>query len=173
VRELGREHKINCISSRRFCPLLLLTPLLSVAPRSSPPLSLRYERDKDREYCGSTVGKVMLKSGFKPHVTSVDQLGGSYTMFQNFDNFVSFPRTRNPNHSSLQRSLALSFRYAHPLLCARFAHTQNKGFTPLGSRDLKKLFLGTEALEGEYLYTLTKRCAENATTASDAFLEPR
>jgi len=32
-----------------------------------------------------------------------------------------------------------------------------QGFTPLGSRELKKLFLGTDALDGEYLYTQTKR----------------
>ena len=49
----------------------------------------------------------------------------------------------------------------------------NKGFTPLGSRALKSLFLGTSALDGEYLYGLTKRCAEVAQAESSAFLEPR
>jgi len=46
-----------------------------------------YERDKDREYNGSTVGEQMLAAGFEPSSSSVDMLSGSYTMFQNFDNF--------------------------------------------------------------------------------------
>ncbi|GMH61624.1 hypothetical protein TrLO_g9918 [Triparma laevis f. longispina] len=49
----------------------------------------------------------------------------------------------------------------------------NKGFTPLGSRALKSLFLGTSALDGEYLYELTKSCSELARDEADAFLEPR
>ena len=55
---------------------------------------------------------------------------------------------------------------------ANFANF-NKGFTPLGSRALKKLFLGTEQLDGEYLFELTKGCAEAARDEADAFLEPR
>ena len=55
---------------------------------------------------------------------------------------------------------------------ANFANF-NKGFTPLGSRALKKLFLGTEELEGEYLFDLTKQCAEAARDEAEAFLEAR
>jgi AMP deaminase len=49
----------------------------------------------------------------------------------------------------------------------------NKGFTPLGSRALKSLFLGTSTFDGEYLFDLTKRCAADARSDGDAFLEPR
>jgi AMP deaminase len=49
----------------------------------------------------------------------------------------------------------------------------NAAFTPLGSRELKSLFMGYEALEGEYLAAMVRECAGVAHEGAGAFLEPR
>ena len=48
----------------------------------------------------------------------------------------------------------------------------NQAFSPLGSRAMKSLFMGTDALGGEYLREALKICCDVAKKAS-GFLEPR
>jgi len=48
----------------------------------------------------------------------------------------------------------------------------NAAFAPLQSRDLKKIFFGTEALEGEYLFRIIEQSAAIA-QLDNIFLEPR
>ena len=48
----------------------------------------------------------------------------------------------------------------------------NQAFSPLGSRAMKSLFMGTDALGGEYLREALKICCDTAKKSS-GFLEPR